>query len=68
MTPQTAIKLVDICFAFMFVMGIVGTLNVYIDMNNKERKRKCLVELITTIAVCLSLLATAITIQNKYLC
>ncbi len=67
MTPHLAQQIVSICIASMGVVGIVGLLHVYIDMNNEEEIRKCLAELIGTIALLFFLLITILIIQTEYL-
>ena len=67
MTPHLAQQIVNVCIATMGVASIVGFLAVYIDMNNEEKTRKCLAELIGTIALLFFLLITILIIQTEYL-
>ena len=67
MTPHLAHQIVSICIGTMGVVGVIGLLHVYIDMNNEEKTRECLVELIGTIAWLFFLLITILIIQTEYL-
>ena len=67
MTPHIAHQIIQVCIATMGVVGIWGSLAVYIDMNNKERIRRCLVEAITTLVIIFFLLMTILIIQTEYL-
>ena len=67
MTPHLAQQIVNVCIATMGVVGVVGLLHVYIDMNNEKKTRQCLAELIGTIALLFFLLITILIIQTEYL-
>lgn len=67
MTPHVAHQIIQVCIATMGVVGIWGCLAVYIDMNNKERIRRCLVEAIATLTIIFFLLVTILIIQTEYL-
>ena len=67
MTPHIAHQIIQVCIATMGVVGIWGFLAVYIDMANKERTRRCLAEVVATLAVLFFLLLTILIIQTEYL-
>ena len=65
MTPHLAQQIVNVCIATMGVVGIWGFLAVYIDMNNKEKIRRCLAEVVATLAILFFLLLTILIIQEE---
>lgn len=65
MTPHLAKIIVHVCVLLMTFTGFYGLLHIYIDMNDKEKTRKCLAELIGTIAILFLLLITILIIQTR---
>lgn len=65
MTPHLAKIIVHACVLLMTFTGFYGLLHVYIDMNDNEKTRKCLAELIGTIAILFLLLVTILIIQTR---
>lgn len=60
MPPRLSELLFNVDVVLMVIVLVAGLLNVYIDMNSN--RRKCIIELITTIALFLFLLALGVVI------
>lgn len=61
MDNEVLAKLQELCYALAGVVAIVGSINIYIDMNNEPGKVRRTI--IRTVAVCVLLAAIAAAIQ-----
>lgn len=61
MDNEVLAKLQELCYAIAGVVATIGSINVYIDMNNEPGKARRTITI--TVAVCVLLVAIAAAIQ-----
>lgn len=66
MTPELAYKITQICIAMMGVVGIIGLIAIYIDMNNEDKQMGLIRDIVVMIAMCFILLIVTLIIHIEY--